>query len=82
MCRVVDLDAVLLVSDLLVEIGGQAIALGDQALQDTDAWMIAPSRRTTIPLRRFSKGLFNLYTVRLTSPSEIDAGNYKAGRKQ
>jgi hypothetical protein len=37
MCRVVDLDAVLLVSDLLVEIGGQAIALGDQALQDRDA---------------------------------------------
>ena len=32
-----DLDAVLLVPDLLMEIGGQAIAIGDQALQDGDA---------------------------------------------
>ena len=32
-----DLDAVLLVPDLLIEIGGQAIAIGDQAVQDRDA---------------------------------------------
>jgi hypothetical protein len=34
MCGVVDLDAVLLV--LLVEIGGQAVAVGDQPFQDRD----------------------------------------------
>ena len=37
MCRIMDLDAVLLVPDLLIEIGGQAIAIGDQAFQDRDA---------------------------------------------
>jgi hypothetical protein len=33
----VDLDAVLLVPHLLFEIGGQTIAIGDQAFQDGDA---------------------------------------------
>ena len=32
-----DLDAVLLVPDLLIEIGSQAIAIGDQAFRDRDA---------------------------------------------
>jgi hypothetical protein len=36
MCGVVDLDAILLVPDLLVEIGGQAVAVGDQPFQDRD----------------------------------------------
>jgi hypothetical protein len=36
MCGVVDLDAVLLVLDLLVEIGGQTVAVGDQPFQDGD----------------------------------------------
>jgi hypothetical protein len=31
MCGIVDLDAVFLVTDLLIEIGSQAIAIGDQA---------------------------------------------------
>ena len=34
---IVDLDAVLLVPDLLIKIGGQAIAIGDQAFQGGDA---------------------------------------------
>ena len=34
---IVDLDAVFLVPDLPIEIGGQAIAIGDQAFQDRDA---------------------------------------------
>ena len=37
MCRIVDLNAVLLVPDRPIEIGGQAIAIGDQAVQDRDA---------------------------------------------
>jgi hypothetical protein len=32
----VDLDAVLVVPDLLVEIGGQAVAIGDQPFQERD----------------------------------------------
>jgi hypothetical protein len=37
MCPIMDPDTVLLVSDLLVEIGCHTIAIGDQALQDRDA---------------------------------------------
>jgi len=33
----VDFDTVLLVPDLLIEIGSQAIAIGDQAFQRRDA---------------------------------------------
>jgi hypothetical protein len=37
MYRIMDLDAALLVPDRPIEIGGQAIAIGDQAFQDRDA---------------------------------------------
>jgi hypothetical protein len=37
MCGIVDFDTVLLIPDLLIEITRQAIAIGDQALQDRDA---------------------------------------------
>jgi hypothetical protein len=36
MCGILDLDAVFLVPDLLIEIAGQAIAIGDQAFQNRD----------------------------------------------
>jgi hypothetical protein len=37
MCAIMDPDTVLLVPDLLIEIGGDAIAICDQAFQDRDA---------------------------------------------
>jgi hypothetical protein len=36
-CPIVDPDTVLLLSDLLIEIGSHAIAIADQAFQDRDA---------------------------------------------
>ena len=60
MCGIVDLDAVLLALDLLIEIGGQAIAIGNKAFQDRDA----PFRRSiTWPSIWWAHGSFSLFVL-------------------